>query len=135
MTLGARRSSETRANSKLQIHAQRQLLAYMGKLLKGIGASSGTAEGTVRIISENATEKFDEGDILVTEMTNPAMVPMMRKAGAIICDIGGMTSHPAIVARETGIPCVVGTKIATKILKKGMRVIVDGKKGEIFAIE
>lgn len=73
-----------------------------------------------------------KGDILVTEMTNPLFVPAMEKAVAIVTDEGGMTCHAAIVSRELGIPCVVGTKKATKILRDGMAIVVDGKSGEIF---
>ena len=79
--------------------------------------------------------KFNEGDILVAEMTEPAMVIMMNKAAAIVTDTGGITSHPAIVSRELGIPCVVATKTATQELKDGMKVRVDGTKGEVYIIE
>jgi len=103
-------------------------------ILKGIGASAGEVEGKVKLIKDlNCSScDFKEGDILVAKITNPAMI--ISKAGAIITDIGGITSHPAIVARELGIPCVVGTEEATKVLKDGMNIRVDGKKGVIYKI-
>ncbi len=78
---------------------------------------------------------FKEGEILVTRITDPTMTPLMNRAAAIVCDIGGMTSHPSIVAREMGIPCVVATKNATTVLRDGMRVVVDGDAGEVFALD
>ena len=91
-------------------------------LLKGIGASPGIATGTVKIISDvSEIDKVKEGDILVTKMTTPDMVPAMKKAAAIVTDEGGLTCHAAIVSRELGTPCVVGTKKATEILKEGMK--------------
>ena len=105
-------------------------------ILKGIAASIGVVEGEVKIVSGiEDKEKFNDGDILVTDITDPTMVMMMAKAGAIICNIGGMTSHPSIVSREMGIPCVVNTKEATKKLKDGMNVKVDGEKGEIYLVK
>jgi len=105
-----------------------------GKLiLEGLGASPGIATGTVKIIHElKDLAKIREGDILVTRMTNPNMVVTMQKARAIVTDEGGLTAHAAIVSREIGLPCVVGTKIATKILKDGQIVTVDGTNGKIY---
>lgn len=97
--------------------------------------STGIAEGTVRIINTvQDIQTFQPGDVLVTKITDPTMVTIMAKASAIVCDIGGMTSHPSIVSREMGIPCVVNTKEATAKLKDGMQVKVDGGKGEIYLI-
>lgn len=107
----------------------------MKLIIKGLGVSSGQVTGKVKII--NSLQKnplFNEGDILVTRITDPTMVNLMARAGAIICDIGGMTSHPSIVSREMGTPCVVATKKATKVLKNGMRVRVDGTKGIIYSV-
>ncbi|AIJ05043.1 phosphoenolpyruvate synthase [Methanocaldococcus bathoardescens] len=102
-------------------------------LLKGIGASPGIATGTVKIIRDvSEIDKVKEGDILVTKMTTPDMVPAMKKAAAIVTDEGGLTCHAAIVSRELGTPCVVGTKKATEILKDGMIVTVDGEKGIVY---
>jgi len=102
-------------------------------VLRGIGASEGKAKGKVRII-ESAEDhfKFREGDILVTKITDPTMTVLMNRAAAIVCDIGGITSHPSIVSREMGIPCVVNTKEATRKLRDGMEVLVDGKKGAVY---
>lgn len=105
-------------------------------ILKGVAASAGIARGKVKIILKpSQNSKMKKGNILVTEMTNPLFVPAIQKASAIVTDVGGLTSHAAIISRELGIPCVVGTKRATKILKDGNRVKVDGIKGEIFLIK
>ncbi|OGM12414.1 phosphoenolpyruvate synthase [Candidatus Woesebacteria bacterium RBG_16_34_12] len=103
-------------------------------ILKGASASPGIGTGTVKILKNvNEIKKIIKGDILVAEMTSPDYVPAMKKAIAIITDQGGMTSHAAIVSRELGIPCVVGTKEATKLLKENMTVTVDGTKGLVYA--
>lgn len=101
-------------------------------LLSGLGASPGVASGTVKIVHDiSELEKVQQGDVLVTEMTNPDMVVSMQKAAAIITDEGGITSHAAIVSREMGIPAVVGTSDATKKLKDGEVVTVDGNLGKV----
>ncbi|NMB78402.1 MAG: phosphoenolpyruvate synthase [Methanomicrobiales archaeon] len=102
-------------------------------LLKGQGAAPGIASGNVVIIRDvRDVGKVKEGDILVTRMTNPDMVPAMRKVAAIVTDEGGMTCHAAIVSRELGTPAVVGTKNATNLLKADQVVTVDGEKGHIY---
>jgi pyruvate, water dikinase len=102
-------------------------------ILKGTGTSAGIAEGSVCIIgSSKDGQKFSDGDVLITKITDPTMVMIMNRASAIVCDIGGMTSHPSIISRELGIPCVVGTKEATTKLKNGQKIIVNGTTGEIF---
>jgi pyruvate,water dikinase len=102
-------------------------------LLHGETASAGSASGPVRIIlSARELNKVQQGDILVTKMTNPDMVPAMQRAAAIITDEGGMTSHAAIVSREIGIPCIVGTERATKLLKNDQVVTVDATNGNIY---
>ena len=102
-------------------------------ILTGTPASPGIASGPVKIISTAAEiGKVNAGDVLVAPMTSPDFVPAMRKAVAIVTDQGGQTSHAAIVSRELGIPCVVGTKMATKELKPEMVVTVDGATGQIF---
>ncbi len=102
-------------------------------LLEGQGASPGIASGRVVIVRDvKETGAVKDGDILVTKMTNPDMVPAMRRVSAIVTDEGGMTCHAAIVSRELGTPAVVGTKKATKILKDGQIITVDGEKGTIY---
>ncbi len=99
-------------------------------LLQGAPASPAIGTGKVTIIkNKNELSKIQRGDVLVTEMTNPDFVPAMKKAIAIVTDRGGRTSHAAIVSRELGIACVVGTENATTKLKDGMVVTVDGAKG------
>lgn len=100
------------------------------KVLKGTVASRGKAEGFVKIVNnKDDINKIKEGDILVTLMTSPYMTISMEKAAAIVTDEGGILCHAAIVSREMGIPCVIGTKIATKVLKDGDLVRVDAEKG------
>ncbi|MBI5224441.1 hypothetical protein HY989_01070 [Candidatus Micrarchaeota archaeon] len=107
----------------------------MKLLLRGTGASSGKAKGKARIIKGAGDYlKFKEGEILVTRITDPSMTVMMNKAAAIVCDIGGIMSHPSILCREMGVPCVVNTKESTKKLKDGEEILVDGAKGEIYEI-
>ncbi len=102
-------------------------------LLKGIAASPGIASGPVKIISSiKDAEKVVKGNILVAEMTSPDLVPTMNKCAAIVTDKGGTTSHAAIVSREMGIPCIVGTKGATEQLKDGNIITVDGTSGVIY---
>ncbi|PIY95026.1 MAG: phosphoenolpyruvate synthase [Candidatus Levybacteria bacterium CG_4_10_14_0_8_um_filter_35_23] len=102
-------------------------------ILVGAPASPGIASGPVKIIySAKEVGKVLPGDILVAPQTNPDFVPAMKKAVAIITDSGGRTSHAAIVSRELGIPAVVGTQAATKVLKTGDVITVNGLKGEIY---
>ena len=102
-------------------------------LLKGLGAAPGVATGIVRIInSGRELDKVKQGDIMVTKMTMPDMVPGMKRAGAIVTDEGGMACHAAIVSRELGCPAVVGTKKATSVLSDGMEITVDGGKGIVY---
>lgn len=103
-------------------------------VVKGLPASPGVAYGQAKVCLslEDAKELMKEGDILVTTMTNPDWVPYMRIASAIVTDEGGMTCHAAIVSRELGIPCIVGTKEATKKLKTGQYYTVDAKAGVVY---
>jgi pyruvate,water dikinase len=101
-------------------------------LLRGLGASPGIVSGSVRIVRKlDQLDKVGEGDIIVTEMTTPDMVPAMKRAAGIITDEGGMTSHAAIVSRELGVPAVVGCGSATETLADGQLVTLDGDKGSI----
>ncbi|MGH7615941.1 MAG: PEP/pyruvate-binding domain-containing protein, partial [Gemmatimonadaceae bacterium] len=89
-------------------------------VVRGLGASPGTATGKVRVLSAPSEESaMQNGEILVTRMTSPDWVPIMRRAAAIVTDSGGMTSHAAIVARELGLPCIVGAHDATRVLHTG----------------
>ena len=89
--------------------------------------------GEVKVVSGlGDLDKIKEGDIMVTVMTEPDMVPAMKRAGAIVTDEGGLTCHAAIVSRELGFPAVVGTKKGTKVLTDGMLITVDGSKGKVY---
>jgi len=102
-------------------------------LLEGLGASPGAATGPVRIVhSPKEIGTVKEGDILVAEMTNPDYVPAMKKAAAILTDKGGRTSHAAIVSRELGIPAIVGSVNATKMLRNDEIISVDGATGHVY---
>ncbi|WP_458404661.1 phosphoenolpyruvate synthase [Methanobrevibacter sp.] len=102
-------------------------------LVRGLGASPGMAAGTVKIILDiDELDKIQDGDIMVTTMTTPDMVPAMRRASGIVTDEGGVTCHASIISRELGIPCVVGTGDATTTLKENSGVTLDGKKGLVF---
>ena len=102
-------------------------------ILKGAAASLGMATGKVVILRHpSETDKVQSGDILVTEMTTPDYVPAMKRAAGIVTDTGGQTSHAAIVSRELGIPCVVGTGQATHVLKDSQIITVDGAKGVVY---
>lgn len=103
-------------------------------ILQGDPASPGIITGKIKILrSAKEINTLEDGEILVTEMTTPDFVPAMKRAVAIITNQGGQTSHAAIVSRELGIPCVVGTQEATRTLKNGQIVTIDGKNGSVFA--
>src|SRR3989338_6906236 len=101
-------------------------------LLAGTAVGSKIAAGPVKIINDpkNISE-FRPGEVLVTEITDPDWEPIMKIAGAIVTDKGGRTSHAAIVSRELGIPCIVGTGVSTKVLKNGQEVTVDASPGQV----
>jgi len=100
------------------------------KEIVGAVANKGIAKGIVRIVlNRSELDKVNKGDILVAPMTTPWYMPALQKAAAIVTDEGGITSHAAIIAREMGKPCIIGTKIATKVLKDGMMVEVDANIG------
>ncbi|WP_158888115.1 phosphoenolpyruvate synthase [Amycolatopsis anabasis] len=103
-------------------------------LASGLSAAPGVATGVVRVLRSPAeSDRLGEGEILVAEMTNPDWVPAIRRAAALVTDQGGMTCHAAIVARELGVPCVVGTRSATRDLHDGQLVTVDGAAGTVRA--
>lgn len=102
-------------------------------LVKGLAASPGIGRGKVKKIKDlSEISLVKEGDILVTEMTNPDMVPAMRIAAGVVTDEGGRTCHAAIVSRELGIPCIVGANNATKVLENDMEVTVDATRGVVY---
>jgi pyruvate,water dikinase len=103
-------------------------------LVSGLPASPGTATGRVRKLASPAeSERFQDGEVLISVMTSPDWVPIMRRAAALVTDGGGMTCHAAIVARELGVPCIVGTRTATQVLRDGELITVDGATGKVFA--
>ncbi|MFC1666091.1 phosphoenolpyruvate synthase [Nanoarchaeota archaeon] len=102
-------------------------------ILEGLAASPGIASGKIKIIKRaEDLSKIGKGDILVTKMTNPDMVVTMQRSSAIVTDDGGLTAHAAIVSREMGIPCIVGTGEATMKLKENEIITVDGFHGKIY---
>ncbi len=111
------------------------LAAETGKvLLTGLAASPGRAAGKVRVLRTfEEGGSFEQGDVLVTRMTSPDWVPLLRRASALVTDEGGITCHAAIVSRELGIPSVVGARNATARLKPGTLVTVDGSRGEVLS--
>jgi pyruvate,water dikinase len=106
------------------------------KELKGFAACSGVVEGTARVVKSVAEiGRIQQGDILVCQVTNPTWSPIFQKIGAAVSDIGGSMSHMAIVAREYGLPAVVGTGNATTKIKDGQRIRVDGGRGVVTILE
>lgn len=106
------------------------------KILQGDCATPGRTRGSVAIINTaKEMKKMKRGNILVSMATSPDLMPIIKKAAAIVTDAGGITCHAAIVSRELGIPCVIGTKIATKALHDGDTVDVDATHGKITVIE
>jgi pyruvate, water dikinase len=102
-------------------------------LVKGLGASPGIGSGPVKFVpTPDQIDKMVKGEVLVTDMTTPDFVPAMKKAAAIVTNAGGATCHAAIVSRELGVPCIVGTKNGTSILKDGMIITVDATRGVVY---
>ena len=105
-------------------------------VVEGIGASAGVVEGIARVVQ--TVDEFDEvrdGDILVCQMTNPAWVVLFTKIAGLVTDTGGTTSHPAVLAREFGIPAVIGTSVATQRIETGDRIRIDGGAGRVDVLE
>ncbi|MFI5036542.1 MAG: phosphoenolpyruvate synthase [Acidimicrobiales bacterium] len=102
-------------------------------LVQGLAASHGSAVGRVRVLaSPDEGDQLLDGEILVAKMTSPDWVPTMRRAAALVTDGGGITCHAAIVSRELGVPCVVGARNATTVLRNGELVTVDGTRGLVY---
>ncbi len=129
ITTLAAADSDSSASQKAAVASTSKL----EKILSGAPASPGLVVGPVRIVADiKHLDKVKTGDIMVTDMTTPDFVPAMKRAAGIITNRGGLTSHAAIVSRELGVTCVVGTTTATKVLKDGMTVTINGSTGEIF---
>jgi len=104
----------------------------MGLVLRGAPASKGRVRAKVKVLSSSQDIlKMEAGYVLVAPSTNPEYTPAILKAAALVTDRGGLMCHAAIIAREMGIPAVVGTGNATQVLKDEMEVLVDGEKGEV----
>ena len=104
--------------------------------IKGFAASAGVAEGIARIVkSVEEIDRLHKGEILVCPITNPTWAPIFQKIAAAVSDIGGSMSHAAIVAREYGLPAVVGTGTATQKIRDGQRIRVDGGRGVVTILE
>lgn len=121
-------------NDKAAVNDQMQsMLSKMTKILDGEPASPGIISGKVKHIkTPSEIHKLEVGEIMVTAMTTPDFVPAMKKAGGLVTDKGGQTSHAAIVSRELGLSCVVGTGNASKKLKNGQLVTLNGQTGEVY---
>ena len=102
-------------------------------LLRGIPASPGIRTGKAKLIlNENDLTKLEKGDIVIARFTTPFFTIFLLDALAIITDIGGITSHAATIARELGIPAVVGTQNATSLFSDGIEIVVDGTQGVVY---
>ncbi|HLY81965.1 MAG TPA: putative PEP-binding protein, partial [Acidimicrobiales bacterium] len=109
------------------------LATDVSPLVSGLGAAPGIVSGRVRVLSSPKDGAvLQAGEVLVAPMTNPDWVPTIRRAAALVTDGGGMTCHAAIVSRELGVPCVVGTRHATTVLRPGEQVTVDGGRGNVY---
>ncbi len=107
-----------------------------GETLTGNVANGGVVQGIVKVVnSQSEFDKFERGNILVSAMTRPELMPVIRQAGGIITDEGGVTCHAAVVSRELDIPCVIGTMNATLVLQDGDRVELNAESGEIRKLE
>ena len=126
-------------NSTEALYIENKLFEKENNVLKkevsGKMASPGKVRGICRVIPHpNRILEFNDGDIIITGMTRPNFVPLMKRAGAIVTDAGGILCHAAIVSRELKKPCIIGTQIATKIFKDGDIVEVDADKGIVRKI-
>jgi pyruvate,water dikinase len=104
-------------------------------VLEGVAASPGMVEGRVRVMADHGESAVDPGDILVAHVTDPSWASALFLSSALVTDIGGLLSHAAVVARELGIPCVAGTRVATKVLRTGDRCRVNGTTGRVEVLE
>ena len=122
----------TQLEQKMSVHTQIPLQ----KTIQGITACKGKVKGKVKIINNpNNMKDFNFGDILVSINLNPSLTPIIDKASAIITNEGGIMCHAAIISRERGIPCIIGTSIATKVFKDGDYIEVNADEGIIHKID
>ena len=127
---------ETVESQKNKLILEEYKLKSSGKpLVTGVAVGAKIGEGKVKVIKDaHDIHRFNKGEVLVTEMTDPDWEPIMKIASAIVTNKGGRTCHAAIVSRELGVPCVVGTTNATEMLKDGMKVTVSCAEGEVGRI-
>lgn len=127
------RPETVHAVKKGSSYEEYEIKAKKTPILTGISIGNKVGQGRVRVIPNvSKIGQFQKGEVLVTNMTDPDWVPIMRMASAIITDEGGKTAHAAIISRELGIPCIVGTKKATSVLRTDQEVTVDCTQGRIF---
>ncbi len=124
---------QSRAVTTLQMKKEEGVKPTGEELIRGLGASPGVGSGIVKVVhSMEDLPKVQKGDILVTAMTSPDMVPAMRRAAAIVTNEGGITCHAAIVSRELGIPCIVGTENITDLVRDGDKITVDASNNVVY---
>jgi len=122
-------------NKKTATYQEYQIKTKKSPVITGIAIGNKIGIGKIRLISDvSKISQFQKGEVLLTKMTDPDWVPVMRLASAIITDEGGKACHAAIVARELGVPCIVGVRVATKLFKTGETVTVDCTQGSIGRI-
>ena len=99
--------------------------------LVGLAVSAGTVEGRARVILDMAEADLEEGDILVTAYTDPSWTPLFVAVAGLVTEVGGLMTHGAVVAREYGLPAVVGVEHATKLIRDGQRIRISGTDGYV----
>jgi phosphoenolpyruvate synthase/pyruvate phosphate dikinase len=99
--------------------------------LAGIGVSAGTVEGRARVAFKMEQARLESGDILVTAFTDPSWTPLFVSAAGLVTEVGGLMTHGAVIAREYGLPAVVGVENATKTIKDGQRIRINGSEGYV----
>src|SRR5690606_22022371 len=102
--------------------------------LAGLGVSAGVAEGRARVVTDLARAELEPGDILVTPYTDPSWTPLFVAAAGLVTEVGGLMTHGAVIAREYGLPAVVGVEGATRLVRDGQRIRVDGTGGHVEII-
>jgi len=108
----------------------------MKEILRGMVVSPGVASGPAVVVREpNDLKRFKEGDVLIAKCTDPSFTVIFWKAAAVVTEVGGTASHAAIIAREMGIPCIVGACRATEIIQDGLQLKVDAIQGVVYATD